>query len=414
MPLRRKVRRSLRAAVSATTEIFEAIAAGERGARWGRSFATILRLPRLGTTQACRCCSTRTTGVRRAPSLRCAGLGGISTCSRPPRSATRIGFVSYSQGPASSTRGRPTGSRHFTSHRSSAARKPPHCSWRVQVRTSARSRATRCGWCRCTGAIAGGHSPLARALVEARRGRGTRGSRRPSRPLHEAAQNGDGDLVTYLLDHGADPAAEVGDGRTPAELAREHGHAGARWPALLTVSLRKGSERASRSRSAGWRPAAASEARDEPRQREAHAPEVGLPGLACRKIPEPRPGTTGSVLKRMTARCRYAVGERDRSPPATRNGGREPQARAGTGCSTASAGPRPTSRRRRSGGMRSARPGSARRRTSPGRSRTPRPASSGRPRAGGGDTALAEPRLPRPCNRPPALAVPAPEPERSS
>jgi hypothetical protein len=47
--------------------------------------------------------------------------------------------------------------------------------------------------------------------------------------------------------------------------------------------------------------------------------------LAWRKIPEPRPGTTGSALYRMTAKCLYAVGERERSSLVTRNGGFEPQ-----------------------------------------------------------------------------------------
>jgi len=44
-------------------------------------------------------------------------------------------------------------------------------------------------------------------------------------PLHEAAQNGDGELVEYLLARGADPAAKLDDGRAVADLARDHGHA---------------------------------------------------------------------------------------------------------------------------------------------------------------------------------------------
>src|ERR671930_2458586 len=53
-------------------------------------------------------------------------------------------------------------------------------------------------------------------------------------------------------------------------------------------------------------------------------PRVGRPVLAWRKIPEPRPGTIGLRLYAITARWRYAVGERDMSSLVTRNGGLEP------------------------------------------------------------------------------------------
>ena len=43
--------------------------------------------------------------------------------------------------------------------------------------------------------------------------------------LHEAAQNGDREIVDALLAAGADPSPILGDGRRPADLAREHGHA---------------------------------------------------------------------------------------------------------------------------------------------------------------------------------------------
>lgn len=43
-------------------------------------------------------------------------------------------------------------------------------------------------------------------------------------PLHSAALHGDLDLVELLLRHGADPAPESDDGKTPADLAREKGH----------------------------------------------------------------------------------------------------------------------------------------------------------------------------------------------
>src|ERR687887_1210128 len=53
-------------------------------------------------------------------------------------------------------------------------------------------------------------------------------------------------------------------------------------------------------------------------------PRVGRPVLAWRKIPEPRPGTTGLELYAITARCRYAVGERDMSSIVRGKGGVEP------------------------------------------------------------------------------------------
>jgi uncharacterized protein len=43
-------------------------------------------------------------------------------------------------------------------------------------------------------------------------------------PLHEAAFRGHAALVRLLLKHGADPGARDSDGRTPGDLAREHGH----------------------------------------------------------------------------------------------------------------------------------------------------------------------------------------------
>lgn len=44
-------------------------------------------------------------------------------------------------------------------------------------------------------------------------------------PLHAAALHGDVGLVEMLLRHGADPAPESDDDKTPADLAREKGHA---------------------------------------------------------------------------------------------------------------------------------------------------------------------------------------------
>ena len=73
-------------------------------------------------------------------------------------------------------------------------------------------------------AIAGGHSAIARSLVEA--GAEVNVEQQDAyTPLHEAAAKGDDELVGFLLEHGADPAAALSDGRTPAQLARDHGHA---------------------------------------------------------------------------------------------------------------------------------------------------------------------------------------------
>jgi cytohesin len=44
-------------------------------------------------------------------------------------------------------------------------------------------------------------------------------------PLHEAARNGHGDIVQLLLAAGADPQLRNGEGKTPAELAADSGHA---------------------------------------------------------------------------------------------------------------------------------------------------------------------------------------------
>ena len=43
-------------------------------------------------------------------------------------------------------------------------------------------------------------------------------------PLHEAAQNGQLDMIRLLLAHGADPAARKADGETPAQTALKAGH----------------------------------------------------------------------------------------------------------------------------------------------------------------------------------------------
>ena len=43
-------------------------------------------------------------------------------------------------------------------------------------------------------------------------------------PLHEAAQNGDRDIVGTLLAAGADSSAKLDSGETAADLARKHNH----------------------------------------------------------------------------------------------------------------------------------------------------------------------------------------------
>ena len=54
-------------------------------------------------------------------------------------------------------------------------------------------------------------------------------------------------------------------------------------------------------------------------------PLVALPICTWRKIPDPRPGTTGCMLYSITARCAYARGDVDMSGVVTLNGGRFPQ-----------------------------------------------------------------------------------------
>src|SRR4051794_28591222 len=54
-------------------------------------------------------------------------------------------------------------------------------------------------------------------------------------------------------------------------------------------------------------------------------PFVDEPVCACRKIPEPRPGTTGCMLNSTTARYGYARGDFDMSGVGVLNGGRVPQ-----------------------------------------------------------------------------------------
>jgi ankyrin repeat protein len=44
------------------------------------------------------------------------------------------------------------------------------------------------------------------------------------RPLHEAAANGDREIVDLLLKAGADRRAKTSGGKTPADLATEKGH----------------------------------------------------------------------------------------------------------------------------------------------------------------------------------------------
>ena len=95
-------------------------------------------------------------------------------------------------------------------------------------------------------------------------------------------------------------------------------------------------------------------------------PAVGCPALTCRKIAEPRPGTTGAALNSIDREV--AVLRRDapqRLAAAAERAAARRTRRGGTCCTSASAGPRPTSRRRRAGGSANrARPGRRRCRTS--------------------------------------------------
>ena len=73
-------------------------------------------------------------------------------------------------------------------------------------------------------AIAGGHSAIARFLVECGANVNAR-QERGFTPLMQAAHSGDALLVGYLLQHGADPTLAGDNGQTAADYAREAGHA---------------------------------------------------------------------------------------------------------------------------------------------------------------------------------------------
>lgn len=73
-------------------------------------------------------------------------------------------------------------------------------------------------------AVAGGHSAIARLLVEHGAGVNIR-QKDGFTPLMEAAQNGDASLVDFFLQHGADPTLATDSGRTAADCARQAGHA---------------------------------------------------------------------------------------------------------------------------------------------------------------------------------------------
>jgi len=45
-------------------------------------------------------------------------------------------------------------------------------------------------------------------------------------PLHEAARSGSAEVARLLLDHAADPTLRDGHGKTPLEIAADHGHDG--------------------------------------------------------------------------------------------------------------------------------------------------------------------------------------------
>jgi uncharacterized protein len=69
------------------------------------------------------------------------------------------------------------------------------------------------------------HVEIVRLLIERGCPVDGRGSDRGHTALHEAAYNGDIELVRFLLDRGADPSLRTGDGQTALDVARDqHKH----------------------------------------------------------------------------------------------------------------------------------------------------------------------------------------------
>src|SRR5206468_511565 len=102
-----------------------------------------------------------------------------------------------------------------------AARRRP--SWRS---TGARRRSSRC----CANAplhaaAAGGADAMLMGRLIAAGARVNHRQSSASMALHEAAAIGNADVVRLLLDSGAQPDVRNTEGQTPADLAREAGHA---------------------------------------------------------------------------------------------------------------------------------------------------------------------------------------------
>ena len=112
-----------------------------------------------------------------------------------------------------------------------------------------------------------------------------------------------------------------------------------------TRSLRSRGQRLCRSRSAALPRAVATGARRPGGGGRLTQPSVGRPVLTWKKIPEPRPGTTGSCCRRSP----QSGGRRSASATSPRwscgTAATSRSGRGGSGCSKATPGPRPTSRR---------------------------------------------------------------------
>ena len=206
-----------------STELFEAIAAGDKGLvrelwRRGRSW------PRRMTATACRRCDARCMRRTTTSPGSCSTRIRRSTCSTRPPSAAR-GARGAPRRSADARAGPGERRLHGPPPRGvlrSGGRGRDCCSSTGPTPTLSRAIPS-CGSRRSTVRRPAVHSKLVALLLEhgadpnASQGGGFTS-------LHAAAQNGDRESVEALLRSGADRVARTEDGKTAAELAAAAGH----------------------------------------------------------------------------------------------------------------------------------------------------------------------------------------------